>query len=105
MDNRYPDLDEGPTQNWFLANFYNEQYQTEIQPGFGKRPYEELYDLERDPDEITNVAEEPAYSDIKRQLADLLDKVLTESNDPRMQPGPCPFEKLPFTASYSQTRQ
>lgn len=105
IGNRYPDLDEGPTKNWFLANIHNERYQTEVQLGFGKRPYEELYDLERDPDEITNVAEDPAYSGIKRQLADLLDKELTESNDPRVQPGPCPFEKLPFTASYSQTRQ
>ena len=100
MDNKYPDLDGGPTKTWFLANICNEQYKKEVELGFGKRPYEELYDLEKDPDEMTNVAEDPAYSSIKQELAEKLDKVLIESGDPRMQPGLCPFERMPFTVSY-----
>ena len=36
----------------------------------------------------------------KQELAEKLDKVLIESGDPRMQPGLCPFERMPFTVSY-----
>ncbi len=100
IDNQYPDLDGGPTKSWFLNNLFNELYKKEIELGLGKKPYEELYDLEKDPDEMINVAQDPNYSKIKNELAEKLEKVLIESGDPRMQSESCPFEKYPFTVSY-----
>jgi len=50
---------------------------------FGPRPTEELYDLQKDPDELTNLADHPEYADIKKKLAGRLMTRLTETCDPR----------------------
>ena len=64
---------------------------------FGKRSAEELYDLRKDPDEIANCADDPAYAAKKRELAAQLMKVLTDAKDPRVVDDPVPFERPPFT--------
>jgi N-sulfoglucosamine sulfohydrolase len=49
---------------------------------FLNRPEYELYDLGKDPNELRNVANDPAYAEI---LADLRQRLLTwrrETNDP-----------------------
>ena len=45
------------------------------------RPQEELYDLANDPWEIKNLADDPAYADQKRRLAQALDDWMEEIND------------------------
>ena len=45
------------------------------------RPRIELYDLERDPGEFNNVADEPAYQDAVRELAAVLDQWIDETGD------------------------
>ncbi len=45
-------------------------------------PRHELYDLDLDPLELTNVATEPAYGDICARLKKQLDQWLTDMNDP-----------------------
>lgn len=42
---------------------------------------EELYDLETDPDEMVNLANDPAHGDTKRALADALDRWMRENGD------------------------
>jgi N-sulfoglucosamine sulfohydrolase len=49
----------------------------------GKRPAEELYDLSKDPWEINNVADDPAYKEIKMQMAAELQRWMKEIGDPR----------------------
>jgi uncharacterized sulfatase len=51
--------------------------------GFGKRPAEELYDLNKDPWQTTNVAADPRYSERKAKLRTELDRYLAETKDPR----------------------
>ncbi|QRP44733.1 sulfatase [Amycolatopsis sp. FDAARGOS 1241] len=46
------------------------------------RPAEELYDRRKDPDELTNVAGDPAYADVLAQYAHLLDERLVATDDP-----------------------
>ena len=36
---------------------------------FGKRPAEELYDLRKDPDQLSNVIDQPEYAAIRSQLS------------------------------------
>lgn len=48
---------------------------------YQKRPYEELYFLDGDPDEIVNLAGEPAHQIIKAQLSQQLDHWMKEQND------------------------
>jgi hypothetical protein len=48
-----------------------------------KRPAEELYDLRRDPDQLVNVAGQPAHRDAQARLRRDLDRWLRETGDPR----------------------
>jgi arylsulfatase A-like enzyme len=43
----------------------------------------ELYDLENDPDERKNVAEDPRYADVVKKLSERLDKFFTDYANPR----------------------
>jgi uncharacterized sulfatase len=63
---------------------------------FGKRPGEELYDLNRDPDQIQNVAGDPAYAAVKDKLsAELMDE-LRRTGDPRVTGDGTTYDKPPF---------
>jgi N-sulfoglucosamine sulfohydrolase len=46
------------------------------------RPKEELYDLAKDPDELKNVADDPAYADIRTELRSRLLKWQMATKDP-----------------------
>lgn len=46
-----------------------------------RRAEEELYDLAMDPMEFRNVAREPAYEDVLRQMAAVLDRWIEETDD------------------------
>ena len=61
----------------------------EVQPlfelGFMKRPSEELYDVQRDPGQINNLADDPAHAGVKEELALKLSEYLRETGDPRVE--------------------
>jgi len=46
------------------------------------KPEEELYDLHNDPHEINNLADDPAYAEIKRDLSVMLEEQRRMVNDP-----------------------
>ena len=48
----------------------------------GKRPSEELFDMTLDPHQLTNLANDPRYLEIKRKLANRLQAELIATNDP-----------------------
>jgi uncharacterized sulfatase len=52
------------------------------------RPAQELYDLEKDPWETKNLANEAEYASIKKQLEDVLNKWMTETRDTGLLPEP-----------------
>jgi hypothetical protein len=63
---------------------------------FGKKPQEELYHIENDEECLVNLASDPAYSEIKKKLHDILFKELKEMNDPRLGPDGDIFDRYPF---------
>jgi uncharacterized sulfatase len=63
----------------------------------GKRPGEELYDLRKDPDQVKNVAADPAYAADKAKLSQRLLKVLTVAGDPRVTGDGGTFDRPPFS--------
>ena len=48
---------------------------------FAKRPAEELYDLEKDPHQINNLTNDPAYAEELKKHRDLLNTWITETGD------------------------
>ncbi|SDX02964.1 sulfatase family protein [Lysobacter enzymogenes] len=49
----------------------------------GKRPQEELYDVRRDPDQLRNLAADPAFKAVKEKLHAQMRQYLIETADPR----------------------
>ena len=56
-----------------------------------------LYDVRKDPDQIKNLANDPAYAKAKADLAAQLMKKLTDAKDPRVTGDGKTFERPPFT--------
>jgi N-sulfoglucosamine sulfohydrolase len=78
------DCDPSPTKSYIIANQYkNKGHRRAYRLSFSKRPTEELYDLNKDPDQIKNQANDSKYSDILKKLRSQLQKQLDERNDPR----------------------
>ena len=71
------------------------------QMNFGKRPPDELYDLKADPDCVKNLAETPAYFDLKSKLSNQMEEELTEQGDPRQSGNGKIFDSYPFIGPWN----
>ena len=79
-----PDEDAGPTKAWLVGVRDTEQWRADFNKVYGKRPEVELYDLRNDPDEMHNLADDPAYRDVRNQLKNRLFAELERTDDPRL---------------------
>ena len=60
------------TTRYKLIYYYNESFGLPFTGPFSYPPEWELYDLDADPDEIHNVADDPAYAEIRAELTALM---------------------------------
>ena len=93
----FADMDGSPTKSWIVAHRDDPKWKWIFEHAFGKRPGEELYDLSTDPDQVKNVAANPAYAKTKTEMAARLMKKLTDAEDPRVTGDGMTFERPPFT--------
>ncbi len=93
----FPDMDASPTKTWLIAHQHEAQWKWHFDLAFAKRPAEELYDLKNDPDQVKNVAADPAFSAQRRALSERLMKLLTDAKDPRVTGDGSTFDKSPFS--------
>ncbi|MBI5801454.1 MAG: sulfatase [Verrucomicrobia bacterium] len=93
----FPDMDASPTKTWLIAHQHEAQWKAHFDIAFAKRPAEELYDLKTDPDQVKNLAADPAFAARKRALSERLMKLLKEANDPRVSGDGSTFDKPPFS--------
>lgn len=93
----FADMDASPTRAWLVAHRNDPKWTWHYNYAFGKRPAEELYDVSKDPDQLHNVAADPAYAEAKKVLAQRLMQILTDAGDPRVLGGGQTFERSPFT--------
>jgi len=93
----YADMDASPTKAWLIEHRDDPKWKWHYDYAFGKRPAEELYDLKKDPDEIHNVAADPAYAKQKQELSSRLMKLLTDAGDPRVTGDGKTFDRPPFS--------
>ena len=93
----FADMDAGPTKAWLVAHRNEPQWKWHYDYAFAKRPAEELYDLKNDPEQIKNVAADPAFAAQKKESAVRLMKILTDAGDPRVTGDGSTFDKPPFS--------
>ncbi len=75
----YTNVDNSPSKEFILSSF-DDYYRL----SFGKRPAEELYLIDQDPDCMKNVAMDVKYAQTKRQLRERMEEFLRSEGDPRM---------------------
>jgi arylsulfatase A-like enzyme len=93
----FPDMDHSPTKAWLVGQFGVKDWAWHYDYAFGKRPAEELYDLRTDPEQMRNVAADPAHAAVRTELAKRLIDVLTAAGDPRVTGDGETFDRPPFT--------
>jgi arylsulfatase A-like enzyme len=93
----FADMDSSPTKEWLVRHRDDPQWKRHFEIAFGRRPAEELYDLRKDPDQVNNIAADPAYAKVRAEMAETLMKRLTAASDPRVTGDGQTFEKPPFT--------
>jgi uncharacterized sulfatase len=95
-EGHFGDVDASPTKDYMLAHKGSAEGKRLFKLAFGKRPREELYDCRRDPHQMRNVADDPAYRGAKRELAARLTAYLKETGDPRETSGPVRWDEWPY---------
>ncbi len=88
----FGDIDYSPTKEYLVNNLSNPQMLIYFQLSFAKRPPEELYDCQSDPDQIYNIAYKEEYGEIKEVLSKKLTGYLVQTKDPRETSGPVKWD-------------
>lgn len=92
-EGHYGDIDNSPTKNELIEK--QDKYPRLFELSFGKRPAEELYDVRKDPDQVNNLANDPAYRQTRDALANRMKVYLKATGDPRAV-GHAPWDDLPY---------
>jgi uncharacterized sulfatase len=91
----YGDIDSSPTKTYIMEHKDDPIVAPLFKLGFGKRPGEELYDVGKDPAQIRNLADNPAYAKVKKKLRDQLEQYQRDTKDPRVE-GESPWDHYPY---------
>ncbi|MCP4641521.1 MAG: sulfatase [bacterium] len=78
---QYHDIDGSPSKSYILD--HKEDQARFFEMAVGKRPAEELFHIKTDPECLNNLAQDPGNADVRKDLSDRLDALLTEQGDPR----------------------
>lgn len=97
---RHADCDNGPTKSVVMSDSESRYYEL----CFVKRPAVELYDCEKDPEQVRNLAGKPKYQETVEQLRRQLTEYLKRTGDPRFGDKPVKFDEYPYRAGYMKKR-
>ena len=92
----YGDIDGSPTKTYMMERRDDPKVRKLFELAFEKRPTEELYDLEKDPAQLNNVAEKAEYAGVKGKLTAALMTELKVTKDPRILGKGDAFDKYPY---------
>jgi arylsulfatase A-like enzyme len=92
----FGDIDGSPTKSLLLDRRSDPALAKYFLLATGKRPAEELYDLQRDPDQLANVAGQARYAARQRSLRTELDRWLRETGDPRVIADDDRWDRFPY---------
>lgn len=90
------DTDNGPSKEFLWLHRREPAVTPFYARAFEKRPAEELYHRPTDPDQIVNLADDPAHAEAKLRLFARLMKELKSTGDPRVTGGGERFDRYPY---------
>ena len=97
------DCDNGPTKTYMNDNKDLDDHHRRLWDlSFGMRPAEELYDCIQDPEQLVNLADNPAYASVKAVLAAQLMDQLQRTGDPRALGQGDQFDEYPYLGGAPQ---
>ncbi len=96
----YPDCDNGPTKQYLIEHLHDPESKRYYDWSFAKRPAEELYDISKDPHQLTNLAEKKSYAGLRKKLSKMLTAELKETADPRVIGDGEKFDQYPYRVNY-----
>jgi uncharacterized sulfatase len=79
----FGDVDNSPSKSEIIARRAEPAIAPFYQAAFGLRPAEELYDVVADPDELHNLAADPAHAETLKKMRAELDRWMADTGDPR----------------------
>jgi len=91
----FGDIDAGPTKSFMMAHHEEENVKGLFAKSFGKLPAEELYAIDKDPPQLNNLADNPAYTKVKERLRKQMEDYQKKTGDPRAS-GESPWDDYPF---------
>ena len=94
----FGDIDPGPTKALLLSRRDDPAVAPFFALACARRPAEELYDLEKDPHQVRNVAADPGYGDDLQRLRRDMDGWMARTADPRAEGGGAydAFDQYPY---------
>jgi hypothetical protein len=99
------DEDAGPAKAWLVGQREIPGWKWLFDLAYGKRPREELYDLKTDPHQMHNVADQPAYAEVRAKLEQRLIDELQRTDDPRVIDSGKFFETPPMAGPVVNTKK
>jgi uncharacterized sulfatase len=84
MHGGYHDIDAAPSLTFLVEKRDDPQIRRFFHLAVDKRPAEELFDIQKDPGCLNNLAGQAGHEEVRGQLSTQLEKYLTETEDPRM---------------------
>ncbi len=92
----FPDCDNGPAKSFTIEHRDHPDHQRAYELCFAHRPAEELYDVDADPEQVRNLADDAEHRDVARDLRHRLTSYLRDSEDPRFTDEPVRFDEYPY---------
>ncbi len=92
----FGDVDNSPTKEFLLDRRDAPGFQNFFALSFAKRPAEELYDLDKDPYDLRNLAASPDYAADLKTLRTALNRWMKETGDPRATSDADPWDHYPY---------
>ena len=92
----FGDIDGGPTKDVVTGGKDDPALKNFFRMSCEKRPAEELYDMEKDPHQLHNLADDTQYAETKKSLSRQLDDWMKATNDPRANGETDFFDKAPY---------
>jgi uncharacterized sulfatase len=92
----FGEIDSSPTKTYMMENAQKHGVAHLAALSFGMRPTEELYDVKKDPAQLTNLAGKAHMQSVQKMMRDQLMAYLKETGDPRILGKPALWDYYPY---------